>query len=211
MHRAHTTWFFETFVLAEGARYRPFDEQFGFLFNSYYEAVGPRWARAERVLLSRPSVERIREYRRHVDRAMHELLATGLSAAEFALLELGLHHEQQHQELLLMDIKHLLSRNPGDGAHRRDPAGPAVEITGGGGWTSFERHTCETGAGGDGFCFDNELPRHSVLIAPFLLANAPVTSGEWCAFIDDGGYGRPELWLSDGWATVQNEGWSAPL
>lgn len=211
-HLAHTTWFFETFVLAPHlAGYRVFDADFGFLFNSYYEAVGPRHARPQRGLLSRPGLDRILAYRRHVDGAMAALLADRAAAAQLSgLVDLGLNHEQQHQELILADIKHVLSVNPLSPAYQGHPpaAAPAPRQTG---WIGFEGGLVQIGHGGDGFAFDNEGPRHKVWLEPFRLADRLVTCGEWQAFIADGGYRRPELWLSDGWSAVQAQGWTAPL
>jgi ergothioneine biosynthesis protein EgtB len=209
-HRAHTTWFFETFVLRPNvASFVPFDEQFAYLFNSYYEAAGPRHARPQRGLVTRPGVDEIAAYRRHVDTAMQALLQRDVGPDVAALVELGLHHEQQHQELLVMDITHVLSCNPIKPVYgplpwrtERTPVSPS--------WIEHPGGVVTIGHDGDGFAFDNEGPRHDVALRPFALANAPVTNGEWMAFIDDGGYRRPELWMSDGWYTVQNEGWTAP-
>jgi ergothioneine biosynthesis protein EgtB len=205
-HRAHTTWFFETFVVGEAT----YDPRFSYFFNSYYEAVGPRWSRAERGLLTRPSVETVAAYRRHVDDAMATFLAGDVPDDVLEIVELGLHHEEQHQELLLMDCKHLLSRNPEDGTYvagELPTGGRTPKLT----WTASEGGIVGVGAGPDGFGFDNERPRHDVLLAPFELADRLVTNEEWQAFVDDGGYRRPELWLSDGWALVQAERWEAPL
>jgi ergothioneine biosynthesis protein EgtB len=214
-HRAHTSWFFETFLLdVELPGYRAYDDRYRYLFNSYYEAVGPRHARPERGLVSRPGAEEVGRYRQHVDGAMLDLLERPLAPALADLVTLGLHHEQQHQELLLMDIKHVLSVNPLQPAYAEAPA-PPREGSGGRarapGWVEHPGGTVEVGAAGDGFAFDNEHPRHPVLLQPFALAAAPVTCGDWQGFIDDGGYRRPELWLSDGWAAVTTEGWEAPL
>jgi ergothioneine biosynthesis protein EgtB len=210
-HRAHTSWFFETFLLVPYlADYEVFHPDFGYLFNSYYVGVGDRYPRADRGLVSRPGIMEIGNYRRHVDVQMGTLLAGGLEPEAAFLVELGIEHEQQHQELLLMDIKHVLSRNPMLPAYlpltlpREEPAAPAT-------WTTHPGGTIEVGHSGEGFGFDNEFPRHRIHLEPFALADRPVTCGEWLAFIDDDGYGRPELWLSDGWATVEIEGWSAPL
>ncbi len=210
-HRAHTTWFFETFLLIPSTTgYEPFHPAFGYLFNSYYEGVGARYPRSDRGLLSRPGVEEIGEYRAHVDRAMTVFLEGPSSEASAALVELGIQHEQQHQELLLMDIKHVLSRNPllpaYDAVRMPAPTTPAPPT-----WTEYPAGTCEIGHRGRGFCFDNELPRHRTYVGAFALADRVTTCGEWLAFIDDGGYHRPELWLSDGWAVVQSEGWECPL
>ena len=212
-HRAHTTWFFETFLLSPRlAGYRERCPEYGYLFNSYYEAVGARHPRAARGVITRPGIEEVAAYRRHVDDAMAELvdrLQRDARADALDLVELGMHHEQQHQELLLMDIKHVLSQNPTrpayrDGSRSRGPA-PAA------GWVEHPGGVVEVGHDGDGFAFDNESPRHPVLLVPFAVATRTVTCGEWQAFVDDGGYRRPDLWLSDGWHTVQAEGWEAPL
>ncbi len=210
-HRAHTTWFFETFLLIPNLKgYRPFHPDFGYLFNSYYEGVGARYPRNDRGLVSRPGVTEIGEYRDHVDRAMTALLEGPTSEGSAGLVELGIQHEQQHQELLLMDIKHVLSMNPLAPAYDavRLPAPTATQATT---WREYPADTYEIGHPGRGFCFDNELPRHRTYLGAFAIAEQAVTCGEWLAFIDDGGYHRPELWLSDGWATVQSEGWECPL
>jgi ergothioneine biosynthesis protein EgtB len=209
-HRAHTTWFFETFVLGADAGYAAFHPRYGYLFNSYYEAVGSRHARDRRGLLSRPGVAEVTAYREHVDHAMVDALRTGVAPETAALVELGLHHEQQHQELLLMDIKHVLSSNPLEPAYRASAA-PVPSPTRPLGWVEHDGGLVDVGHEGDAFAFDNELPRHRVFLEPFALGDRPVSCAEWQAFIDDGGYERPELWLSDGWALVQAEAWSAPL
>jgi ergothioneine biosynthesis protein EgtB len=211
-HRAHTTWFFETFVLERfAAGYEPHDLAYRFLFNSYYEAVGPRHARPERGLITRPGIAEIAAYRRVVDRAVLALLADRAEDPALAVLvELGLHHEQQHQELLLMDVLHAFSRNPllpaygplpWDGPHA---AGPSTQ------WVEHPGGIVEVGHAGPGFAFDHEGPRHAVLLRPFALADRLVTNGEWQEFVDDGGYRRAELWMSDGWAAVRSSGWEAP-
>ncbi|HLG66444.1 MAG TPA: ergothioneine biosynthesis protein EgtB [Acidimicrobiales bacterium] len=210
-HRGHTSWFFETFLLQGQPRYSPYDPAFAYIFNSYYEAVGPRYPRPERGILSRPGVAEVAAYRHHVDSAMGELLEGELDEATADLVELGLHHEQQHQELLLMDIKHALSRNPllpayrpGAGAHPSE----ARKL----GWLEHEGGLAEIGhRPGTGFAFDNELPCHLEHLTPFALADRPVTCGEWLGFMEDGGYSRPELWLSDGWAAVAQGAWTCPL
>jgi ergothioneine biosynthesis protein EgtB len=211
-HRAHTSWFFETFVLEPSlAGYRRFHPTYGYLFNSYYEAAGPRHPRPERGMITRPGVAEVACYRAHVDEAMALFLTDPPDGAVAELVELGLHHEQQHQELMLMDIKHLLSLNPLAPAYA-----PATEATmpaprpPAGGWIGHDGGLVEIGHGGEGFCFDNETPLHTVHLAPFELASALVTNGEWLAFIDDGGYRRPDLWLSEGWAAVQAHRWQAP-
>ena len=213
-HRAHTTWFFETFLLQPHARdYRVFDPRFGYLFNSYYEAVGPRHARPARGMLSRPGVDEIAAYRAHVDAAMTDLidaLGDDAHAALAPLIALGLNLEQQHQQLLLTDIKHAFSRNPirpvyREARLRRAKAIPAL------GWLDVPGGAHEIGHRDGGFCFDNETPPHSVLLQPFRIADRPVSVGEYRAFIEDGGYKRAEFWLSDGWAAVQAEDWRAPF
>ncbi len=213
-HLAHTSWFFETFVLAPHAEgYQAFDAAFGYLFNSYYEAVGDRWPRAARGLLSRPPLDQVLDYRAHVDAAMQDLIASAPPQAWSALeplIELGLQHEQQHQELILMDIKHVLSLNPMGPAY--DAQAPEPAPTGAAdGWIEMDGGMVQIGWAGPGFCFDNEGPRHKLWLEPFRIAARPATCGDYLAFIRDGGYGRPDLWLSDGWAAVQRETWSAPL
>jgi ergothioneine biosynthesis protein EgtB len=207
-HLAHTTWFFETFLLEALRGYRVFAPAFRVLFNSYYQAVGERHPRPERGLLSRPSLDDVLAYRRHVDLALQDLLAREPHPPE--LLELGLQHEQQHQELILTDLKHLLSRNPLRPAYQkqwpltpiraRDPR-----------WIAFAGGLHDIGHDGGGFAFDNEMPRHRVWLEPFEVASHPVTHGDFIRFIEDGGYRRPELWLSSGWDVVQARGWQAPL
>ena len=213
-HLAHVTWFFETFLLQphlEG--YSAFDPVFGYLFNSYYEAVGERHPRPQRGLLSRPALDHVMAYRAHVDAAMARVIAE--APAETwdrlePLVELGLHHEQQHQELMLMDIKHVFWTNPLAPAYvptSPDPISPPLPLE----WLDFDGGLVEIGHDGQDFAFDNEGPRHKAWIEPYRLASRLSTCGEYLAFIEDGGYRRPELWLSDGWAAVGREGWSAPL
>ena len=213
-HLAHVTWFFETFVLTPHLpAYTPFDPAYGYLFNSYYEGVGDRHPRPDRGLLSRPSVAEVIAYRAHVDEAMSRLFETLPDRAwpePGELIELGLNHEQQHQELLLMDIKHVLSRNPLRPAYRPRNTREA-ETALGMGWTEHEGGLGRLGDEGTGFAFDNERPRHRVVLEDFRLADRAVTNGEYRAFVEDGGYEEPLLWLADGWATVQAEGWEAPL
>jgi len=211
-HLAHTSWFFETFVLApHEAGYRAFDPSYRFLFNSYYNAVGDRHPRPERGMLSRPGLEEVLAYRRHVDEAMLGFLDGQEPTPEAgALIELGLHHEQQHEELILTDVKHLLSRNPAKPPYQKQwPLTPirARER----GWVSFDAGLYEIGHTGPGFCFDNETPRHRVWLDAFRVATHPVTHGDFIEFIEDGGYRRPELWLSAGWDAVTARGWQAPL
>jgi ergothioneine biosynthesis protein EgtB len=213
-HLAHTTWFFETFVLApHQPGYQAHDPSFTYLFNSYYEQAGPRHPRPQRGMITRPSAAEVVAYRHHVDEAMAELLASPelLTPALADLIELGLHHEQQHQELLLTDILHLLAQNPLRPAYRATPTsagdGRASPLR----WHSYEGGMREIGHDGEDFSYDCERPRHQVLVQPFRLASRAVTNREWCAFIEDGGYRTAPLWLSDGWATVNREGWQAPL
>jgi len=211
-HRAHVTWFFEQFILLGHARgYRPVDERYLYLWNSYYEGAGPRHPRAERGLLSRPGVGEVTAYRQTIDEAMDDFLGLTISPQVLSLIELGLHHEQQHQELLLMDIKHVLGTNPLRPAYRltRPPAGSDPGPLR---WTGHDAGLVEIGHEPvRGFSFDNETPRHRVWLEPFELANRLVTAGEWLEFLADGGYQRPELWLSDGWAQLQATGQDAPL
>jgi ergothioneine biosynthesis protein EgtB len=215
-HRAHVTWFFETFVLApHNADYTPYDPHFGYLFNSYYEQIGARHPRPERGLVTRPGAAEVGAYRRAVDDRLYELLASAkpeVLAKVAPIVELGCHHEQQHQELILMDVKHLLSRNSLEPAYRSMPERPSVD-PGPAAWVDVDGGIVDIGVllDADGFAFDNEQPRHQVLLAPFRLADRLVTCGEWLAFMDDGGYRRPELWLSDGWYRRLEEGWEAPL
>jgi ergothioneine biosynthesis protein EgtB len=210
-HLAHTTWFFETFVLEPALDgYRPYHPGFGYLFNSYYESVGKRHPRAARGHITRPGVAEVAAYRRHVDGAVARLLAGQPDEELAALVELGINHEQQHQELLLMDIKHVLAQNPLQPSYDPAVARPSSALRTAG-WLDHPGGLVEIGHDGNGFAFDNESPRHQVQLAPFRLADRPVTCGDWIEFIEDGGYRRPELWLADGWALVQTEGWEAPL
>lgn len=214
-HLAHTTWFFETFILTRYARgYEVFHPAFEYLFNSYYQGVGVPYPRPRRGLLSRPGVAEIRAYRERVTGAMEDLISDCSEAdwtAIAPLVELGIHHEQQHQELLLMDIKHVFSCNPLDPAYRPREAPVAALPERGPDWIGFEGGLVEIGHSGRGFAFDNEGPRHRFWLEPFALASRLVTCGEFLEFIEDGGYARPEFWLSDGWDLVRNEGWNAPL
>jgi ergothioneine biosynthesis protein EgtB len=209
-HRAHTSWFFETFVLGPHVPgYREFHPMFGYLFNSYYEAVGSRYPRPQRGLVSRPTAEEVGAYRAHVDAAMSRLVSAELTTELADLITLGLHHEQQHQELLLMDIKHVLSCNPLRPVAYEGRVKLADPVPSS--WTAHPGGIVSIGATGEGFAFDNEGPRHDVLLEPFEIADRLVTNADWLAFVADGGYERAELWMSDGWATVQAEQWSAPL
>ena len=216
-HLAHTTWFFETFVLEPHlGDHRPFDPAFKFLFNSYYETVGPQHDRARRGGLSRPSLDEVQAYRRHVDQAIGRMLeAADANPAVASTITLGLHHEQQHQELLLTDIKHAFGSHPLQPAYQAvAPASvPArrAAVTPELAFRSFEGGVVWIGHQGGGFAFDNEGPRHRCFLDPFAIADRPVTCGEYLAFMRDGGYARPELWLSEGWRTVESEHWRAPL
>jgi ergothioneine biosynthesis protein EgtB len=216
-HRAHTTWFFGEFVLGgDGRSDRIWDRpEHRFLYNSYYEAVGARHPRPDRGMVTRPAVSEVAAYREQVDKEMVELLLGGVDAETAAVVELGTHHEEQHQELLLIDVKHLFAQNPAVGpayverGHRDAPEpGPM-------GWVELEGglfgigHDCDEHAGG--FVFDNEGPCHEARLYDFALADRLVTAGEWREFIADGGYRRPELWKSDGWYRAQAEGWDSPL
>ena len=214
-HRAHVTWFFETFLLKPHLDgYREYHPAFSYLFNSYYETVGQRHPRPERGNLSRPSCEEVTAYRAHVDEAMAELLARPLDGPTTELVTLGLHHEQQHQELLLMDIKHVLSTNQAlwPAYHDLPPAPPALSANGqpAAGWVGFDGGEVMVGHGGDGFAFDNESPRHRVILPPYRLADRLVTCGQWLEFMADGGYDTPTLWLSDGWYQRLEHRWEAP-
>ena len=215
-HLAHTTWFFEQFVLQPGApEYRVFDARFAYLFNSYYEAVGPRHARPERGLLTRPALDEVLRYRAHVDEHMTQLLAGPENPPALdEIVRLGLNHEQQHQELLLTDIKHALSRNPLEPAYREPhaPRGGDGEAPAPVRWLRQRDGLVEIGAAAEAdFCFDNELPRHRTWLQPHALASRLVTNGEYLEFIRAGGYEDPRHWLSEGWDTVQREGWRHPL
>jgi ergothioneine biosynthesis protein EgtB len=209
-HRAHVTWFFETFILSEyQSDYSPHDDAYAYIFNSYYEAVGARHPRGERGLLSRPGVADVAAYRAAVDEAMQPLLENPGQPGLSDLVTLGLHHEQQHQELLLMDIKHLLSTQPFAPVYVERPldadTAPAPQA-----WRSVSGGVVEIGHDSDSFAFDNEGPRHQVLLEDFLIAERTVTVGDWLDFMADGGYRRADLWLSDGWARVRADGWDAP-
>jgi ergothioneine biosynthesis protein EgtB len=208
-HRAHTTWFFEQFVLVPHVPgYRVFDPAFGFLFNSYYEAMGPRHPRPSRGLLTRPPASQVTQYRRHVDAAMADAIP-GLAPDIAAIVELGLHHEQQHQELLVTDTLHAFAAHPLCPAMMPDwqePAGSGEEsrfVAGPAGLHPIGRE--------DGFCFDNETPCHTVYLAPYAVASRLVRNRDWLEFIADNGYATSALWMSDGWATVREAGWTAPL
>jgi len=216
-HLAHTTWFFETVLLQPHAvGYRAFDTRFHYLFNSYYEALGPRHPRPQRGLLTRPSVDEVHAYRSHVDEAVLALLDGDIGDQDWAAIEpivtLGLHHEQQHQELLLTDILHALSCNPLLPAYK-PASGPALRLAAlppAMRWLPRPGGVVQVGHEGQGFAFDNETPRHAALLQPYAIADRLVNCGDYAQFIADGGYQRPELWLSDGWAAVQAQGWRHP-
>ena len=208
-HLAHTTWFFETFILARHSRnYAPFDARYAYLFNSYYKKLGGHPLRGSRGLMSRPSLEEVHAYRAHVDSALLAML-DGSGEEVLPLVELGLNHEQQHQELMVTDIKHALWSAPlrwdAIPGEQRAPAAPALS------WIGLEGGIHSIGHSGSGFAFDNEGPRHEVLLRPFQIASRAVSNGEYLEFMADDGYNRPELWLSDGWDKVQAEQWNAPL
>jgi ergothioneine biosynthesis protein EgtB len=213
-HLGHTAWFFEKVILCETAGYRPFDERYHFLFNSYYHAFGPRWARDQRGALSRPTVREVLDYRRHVDTHLVMLAKNGGGAFDRAapLVEIGIHHEQQHQELLLTDVKAALAQCPLHPVYRAaEPDAPPPSARAPGGFTRIPAGKYTVGHPGDGFAYDNECPAHTVWLEAFELRDTLVTNGEFLEFLRDGGYRRPELWLSDGWDTVQGQGWEAPL
>ncbi|MBU51747.1 MAG: hypothetical protein CL920_23915 [Deltaproteobacteria bacterium] len=212
-HLAHTSWYFETFILSEcWPEYTPFHPEFCFIFNSYYNAVGPQYSRPARGFLSRPSLEEVRAYRAHIDRWMIELLQSeleSLSPERLGVLELGLHHEQQHQELMLTDIKHVFGHQPlqpsfHEKKHSPSEAPPALS------WSSHDGGVHWLGFEGDTFAFDNESPRHQAFLQPFSLASRLITAGEYMDFINDRGYQQSAHWLSDGWATLQQTEWTAP-
>ncbi len=212
-HLAHVTWFLESFILRDHvAGYRAFDDSFAYLFNSYYEAEGARHSRLARGLITRPSLAQILEYRSHVEAAI-EAHWNNLPDAALVLIELGIHHEQQHQELLLTDILHLFAQNPTYPAYWPEPVlrdATAAE-TPALGWIDGPSGIQSIGQSDTGFAFDCEGPRHDVLLQPFALADRTVTNGEWMQFMNDGGYSEPRHWLSDGWAWVQREGIARPL
>jgi ergothioneine biosynthesis protein EgtB len=213
-HLGHVTWFFERFILErELPGYEVFDPAFNFCFNSYYETQGARQPRQLRGLLTRPPISQVLAYRRHVDAALHDLERRGsLDEPRVAsLVEVGINHEQQHQELLLTDILALFAANPLKPAYRDDGgpchATPAAETA----WISFDGGLRQIGHHGDGYAWDNELPRHTTYVPPFRLADRLVTNEDWLAFIADGGYATPGHWLADGWGVVKRDGWQAPL
>ncbi len=212
-HRAHVTWFFETFVLAETEPgFAPYQDEYWYLFNSYYESVGPRYSRPDRGLISRPGAHEVGQYRSNVNDRLRDVVA-GLDSGSLdkitPVIELGFHHEQQHQELLLMDIKHVLSVNPKQPTYAGRPSerGEPDAL----GWVDVEGGLVEIGHAGEGFRFDNEEPRHRVWLEPYRLADRLVTNGEWSEFMADDGYDRHEFWLSDGWAKVKSGQWRSPF
>ncbi|GJE26397.1 ergothioneine biosynthesis protein EgtB [Methylobacterium organophilum] len=211
-HRAHVTWFFEQFLLREHLPgYAIYDERLHYLFNSYYVQAGPRQPRFLRGMITRPRMEEVAAYRAHVDRAVDALLREASAAALDAILpvlEIGLYHEQQHQELLLTDILHAFAQNPLSPVYDAAWRFPAAEARPG--TAELPCGITQIGHAGEGFAFDNESPRHDVLMLPGTIDRALVTSAQWFAFMEDGGYARAELWLSDGWLKVQAEGWEAP-
>jgi ergothioneine biosynthesis protein EgtB len=211
-HLAHTTWFFETFILSEFLPgYRPFHPDFLWLFNSYYNAVSSQPLKKLRASFSRPTLEQILDYRRHVEAAMIRLIESGPPDEVQRRLILGLHHEQQHQELLAYDIKNAFWSNPLHPAYKTGSLTASTSATNPLSWIDHEGGIVEIGHSGEGFCFDNEQPRHKHYLEPFALASRLTTCGEYLDFIRDGGYQRPELWLSDGWDTVNAQQWTAPL
>jgi ergothioneine biosynthesis protein EgtB len=211
-HRAHTTWFFETFLVQPNSpAYETFDERFAFLFNSYYVAAGPRHARPKRGLITRPDAAEVAAYRAHVDAAVEQLIGAASPAALpeiLRILEIGLNHEEQHQELMLTDILHAFAQNPTAPAYEASWQPPQARPQTG--YADLPEGIHTIGHQGEGYCFDNEGPAYRALIGPVRIARALVTNGEWLEFIQDGGYADPALWLSDGWAAVQHEGWQAP-
>ncbi|MCM2370471.1 ergothioneine biosynthesis protein EgtB [Aporhodopirellula aestuarii] len=212
-HLAHTTWFFETFLLKERPGFAPFNPSFERLFNSYYNSVGQPFPRNRRGQISRPGLNETIDYRRHVDDAVTELLSESeLSPSQLSVLELGLNHEQQHQELMFTDVKHALASNPLHPIYAEDPfdsttAPKASPLR----WRSSDETIVEVGHDGNGFAYDNEGPRHRELIHPHQMASRCVTNREYLEFIHDGGYRQPEYWLSLGWDAVNQHGWEAPL
>jgi ergothioneine biosynthesis protein EgtB len=209
-HLAHVSWFFETFVLRRDAAYRPLDERYAVLFNSYYNGAGPQFERVARGTLSRPTVAEVFAYRAHVDKAITTLLERAADLGPVAeVIELGLHHEQQHQELLVTDLKYNLGANPLRPAyrHRSRPRRDAMPHT----FVAFEGGVVAIGHAGTDFAFDNERPRHRVALAPYALGSRLVTNAEYVEFVDAGGYRQPDLWLSEGWRIVRERGWQAPL
>jgi ergothioneine biosynthesis protein EgtB len=211
-HLAHTTWFFEAFLLTQyDPGYKPFDDDYAYCFNSYYEGKGERHPRPSRGLLTRPGAGDVRAYRAYVDEALERFLSAGHPGEEVLdIVELGINHEQQHQELLLTDILYLFASQPLRPAYTQ-AAISAADHAHAAQYVAFDGGIVEAGHGGGGFCYDNEGPRHEVLLPPFALADRCVTKGDWLDFMADGGYRRHEHWLMDGWTAVRREGWRAPL
>ncbi|MGD9728660.1 MAG: ergothioneine biosynthesis protein EgtB [Nitrospiraceae bacterium] len=212
-HLAHTSWFFEAFVLQQIADCPPFNAHYGYLFNSYYEGVGPQYPRSQRGFLARPSIDDVKRYRERTSAAMRTFISSASESAwskASSLVELGLHHEQQHQELILTDIKHVFSLTPLLPAYLAAPQAPTTHVTPSK-FIEYPGGLVAVGYSGDGFTFDNESPRHKAWLEPHLLKDRLVTCQEYLAFIQDGGYTRPSLWLSEGWAFIQAHGISAPL
>src|SRR5712692_3012263 len=214
-HLGHTTWFFERMVLSEMPWYEPLRPQYNLIFNSYYNALGPRWARSMRGALSRPTVREVLSYRSQGDQHLLELLVSGsarIASEVSGLVELGVHHEQQHQELLITDIKAILAQSPMYPVYRPAPNVARNEITcSTEDFTAFPAGRYDVGFSGVGFAYDNEKPAHFVWLGDFELRNRLVTNGEFLDFMNDGGYQRPELWLADGWDIAQHQGWNTPL
>src|SRR5947207_3847784 len=212
-HRAHTTWFFEQFLLIPRARgYRMYDPRFGYLFNSYYVAAGPRHARPKRGLITRPNAAEVSAYRAHVDagvRALIEQASVQQLGEVLRILEIGLNHEEQHQELMLTDILHAFAQNPTAPAYEAGWRPPDARGNGGG-FLALAQGIHTVGHDGEGFAFDNERPAHRALVGPVRIARELVTNSQWLEFMCDGGYRTPSLWLSDGWASVESEQWTAP-
>jgi len=211
-HLAHTSWFFETFILKQNpAKYQEFAADFQYLFNSYYNGIGEQYPRARRGLMLSPVLSQVMEYRRWVDQHMLILMDNEHLDKFQDLLWLGLHHEQQHQELMLTDLKHALWQSPHAQAYQQPPVSQSVETVAAIKWQNFEKRICHVGQQNEGFCFDNETPQHECLVLPYALADRCVTNAEYLAFIKDGGYQNPELWLSDGWSWVKQNNLCHPL
>ena len=210
-HLAHTTWFFETFILKRFVRdYHEFHPNYNFLFNSYYEQIGKRHVRSERGMITRPSSNEIYEYRDHVDKAIKDYFEMKPTSDALQLIELGINHEQQHQELLITDIKHALSRNPLYPAYQESRLNNAISVSDTK-WVDHPGGLVDIGYSGKDFIFDSEGPRHKIWLEPFYLAKQPVSNREYISFIKDGGYHKAELWLSDGWTLCRKEEWEAPM
>ena len=214
-HRAHVTWFFEEFLLRRYAPdYKPFDERFAYLFNSYYVSAGPRHARPQRGMITRPGAAEVTAYREHVDKAVTRLIESTSDLPQLApIIEIGINHEQQHQELLITDILHAFSLNASDPAYDPQWQWPQSESRNKSELVSADARLAgihRIGHEGDGFCFDNELPPHQILLKPVCVVPSLVTNGEWLEFMTDGGYSTPTLWLSEGWTAVEAQGWNAP-